>query len=96
MSNDPTHRMENGELIELTAEEIAEILADRERAELDLSDVRRTRNSLLQSSDWTQVSDNALTDEKKAEWATYRQSLRDFMETGTKRSEFGDFPTPPS
>jgi hypothetical protein len=95
MSNEPTHRMENGELIELTEEEIAEILADREQAELDLSGLRQTRNSLLQVSDWTQTADSPLSDEKKAEWATYRQELRDFPTTGTKRSDFGDFPTPP-
>jgi|TARA_R100000808_G_scaffold13142_1_gene32158 hypothetical protein len=87
--------MENGELIELTEEEIAEILADREQAELDLSGLRQTRNSLLQVSDWTQTADSPLSDEKKAEWATYRQELRDFPTTGTKRSDFGDFPTPP-
>mgnify|MGYP003116644577 CR=1 FL=1 len=95
MSNEPTHRMENGELIELTEEEIAEILADREQAELDLSGLRQTRNSLLQVSDWTQTVDSPLSDEKKAEWAAYRQELRDFPTTGTKRSDFGDFPAPP-
>ena len=38
---------------------------------------RSTRTTLLAESDWTQVADTALTTEKKAEWATYRQSLRD-------------------
>ena len=38
---------------------------------------RNTRTALLDESDWTQVADTALTTEKKAEWATYRQSLRD-------------------
>ena len=38
---------------------------------------RSTRTSLLAESDWTQVADTALTTEKKAEWATYRQALRD-------------------
>ena len=31
----------------------------------------------LAESDWTQMADTALTTEKKAEWATYRQALRD-------------------
>lgn len=35
------------------------------------------RNSLLVDSDWTQLADTPLTEEKKAEWATYRQQLRD-------------------
>jgi len=39
--------------------------------------LRRRRNQLLQESDWTQFSDSPLTDAKKTEWATYRQSLRD-------------------
>ena len=38
---------------------------------------RYTRTTLLAESDWTQMADTALTTEKKAEWATYRQSLRD-------------------
>lgn len=40
-------------------------------------DVRGERNFLLSSSDWTQGNDSPLTDEKKTEWATYRQALRD-------------------
>ena len=35
------------------------------------------RNRKLKDSDWTQMSDSSLTDSKKAEWATYRQQLRD-------------------
>lgn len=31
----------------------------------------------LESSDWTQMPDNALSDSKKAEWEVYRQALRD-------------------
>jgi hypothetical protein len=42
-----------------------------------MEDVRRRRNQLLQESDWTQFNDSPLTDAKKTEWATYRQSLRD-------------------
>jgi hypothetical protein len=38
---------------------------------------RLQRNALLQASDWTQVSDCSLTEEKKAEWQAYRQELRD-------------------
>ena len=40
--------------------------------------VRLERDSLLFNSDWTQFKDSPLTETKQAEWATYRQSLRDF------------------
>ncbi len=39
--------------------------------------LRGRRTMLLQQSDWTQFADSPLTDSKKAEWATYRQALRD-------------------
>ena len=35
------------------------------------------RNRRLFASDWTQLPDSPLSDVKKAEWATYRQALRD-------------------
>ena len=41
--------------------------------------VREARNGKLQICDWTQGPDSPLSDEKKAEWRTYRQSLRDIM-----------------
>ncbi len=42
---------------------------------------RKTRNSLLTECDWTQGADSPLSDSKKAEWATYRQELRDWPST---------------
>lgn len=42
--------------------------------------VRDGRNQLLLGCDWTQLSDSPLTTEKKNEWQTYRQSLRDITE----------------
>ena len=38
---------------------------------------RNIRDSLLSRCDWTQSPDSPLTEEKKDEWATYRQILRD-------------------
>ena len=38
---------------------------------------RQKRDRLLEASDWTQMPDCPLSDSKKAEWATYRQALRD-------------------
>ncbi len=46
-----------------------------------LRELRAERDRLLLESDWTQGADSPLTDEKKKEWATYRQSLRDMTKT---------------
>ena len=39
--------------------------------------VRALRDNKLRLSDWTQLGDSPLSDSKKTEWKTYRQSLRD-------------------
>tara|TARA_B100000282_G_C31723497_1_gene487215 strand:- start:464 stop:739 length:276 start_codon:yes stop_codon:yes gene_type:complete len=49
--------------------------------EYGLFELRTERDKLLVESDWTQSPDSPLTDEKKKEWATYRQSLRDMTKT---------------
>lgn len=74
--------------VELTAEEIAIADEARERVDLDLQGIRGDRNFKLRDSDWTQTVDAPLTAEKKEEWATYRQALRDFPSGKTKQSEF--------
>ena len=43
--------------------------------------LRTIRGGILIGSDWTQFPDSPLTNEKKAEWATYRQALRDIPAT---------------
>lgn len=49
--------------------------------------VRRQRDYLLATTDWTQMADSPLTSAKKAEWAAYRQALRDITDTiGTLNS----------
>jgi len=45
--------------------------------EFDWNMFRNLRNNMLQSSDRKMLWDSNLTDEKKQEWATYRQALRD-------------------
>ena len=50
------------------------------RAKVDAdaeTSVRATRDKKLTASDWTQMTDSPLASDKKTEWATYRQSLRD-------------------
>lgn len=41
---------------------------------------KNKRNSLLVSSDWTQLPDVDLTQIEKTRWAAYRQALRDMTE----------------
>ena len=42
-----------------------------------LENLKTTRNTLLTDSDWTQLDDSPLSEEKKTEWKNYRQALRD-------------------
>ena len=47
------------------------------------ADVRMRRDRLLQRSDWTGLSDAPMTGPARAQWAQYRQALRDI----TKQSD---------
>ena len=60
--------------------------------------LRIERNTLLTESDWTQTADTPLSDSKKAEWVTYRQSLRDLPANNSSASFIDDvtFPSEPS
>jgi hypothetical protein len=62
-----------------------------------LSNLRFKRSLLFQDSDWTQFTDSPLTDEKKVEWATYRQALRDLPSQYPDETNIDNvvFPTPP-
>ena len=62
---------------------------------VELMMLREQRNKKLAESDWTQYNDSPLSDSKKTEWATYRQSLRDI--TSSSQSIFSvTWPTEPS
>jgi hypothetical protein len=43
--------------------------------------IRKQRNQLLKDSDYIMFPDITITAEKKQEWTTYRQSLRDIPQT---------------
>ena len=60
--------------------------------------VRELRDNLLSQSDWTQLSDSPLTDSKKTEWATYRQTLRDIPSSQSSVTDKSNitWPTEPS
>lgn len=52
------------------------------------------RNALLTESDWSQVTDNSLTEEQRELWRNYRQELRNITSTYTdpKEISFPDLP----
>ena len=56
--------------------------------------IRPERNKLLSECDWTLGEDSPLTDEKKAEWRTYRQELRNM--TAQSDPQNANWPTKPS
>lgn len=61
-------------------------------------ELRLIRNRLLAQCDWTQAADSPLSDSKKAEWATYRQALRDLPASHASENDLTnvDFPDIPS
>lgn len=73
---------------DLTAEEIQ---ADKDSA---IAQIRAQRDALLTKTDGTQAVDNPSA--KKAEWATYRQALRDLPPTITEPRTFSDWPHDPN
>ncbi len=60
-------------------------------------EVRSHRRILLLNCDWTQGADSPLNDAIKAEWAAYRQALRDMPDNLDNVNSFADvvWPTPP-
>ena len=69
-------KLVNGELIDMTDAEIAEVTSEHDVSPFDnlIRELRQTRNSKLQQTDWMTCSDSpTMTDE----WKTYRQALRD-------------------
>ena len=53
------------------------------------------KNTRLAQCDYTQLPDVPLTDEKRAEWVTYRQQLRDYMGTVIDPFNPPAWPVPP-
>ncbi|WP_163832006.1 tail fiber assembly protein [Spartinivicinus ruber] len=56
--------------------------------------IRGHRNELLRATDWTQMTDNSLTDEQRKAWAKYRQRLRDIPQVNDEPQEV-TWPIPP-
>ena len=71
-------KMVNGELIDMTADEISARQAEEQEwndsaFDRSMVQLRVKRNRLLAETDWTSSSDLTMSDEMK----TYRQELRD-------------------
>ena len=56
--------------------------------------LRPERNRLLSESDWTQLNDSPIAEDKVAAWAAYRQDLRDLTESIDNKGEV-EFPVAP-
>ena len=67
-----TQMVSEGAVVDIPADTL-----EQEQIAKAWSDLTLNRNELLQSSDWTQVSDAPVD---HAAWATYRQELRDLPE----------------
>ena len=63
-----------------------------------LADIRNYRARFLQGTDWTQVSDNTLTDAQREEARAYRTALRNITNglDNPENIEDVSWPTPPS
>ena len=87
----------NQETNEIEFSEDAEAI---ERARLNKiqhrwNQLRYERNIRISNTDWVMLSDISMTTEKKEEWVTYRQALRD-LPANTSDPENITWPTPPS
>ena len=60
--------------------------------------VRADRDHILNETDYIMMSDSPFTAEKKAEWATYRQAVRDVPANNSSVTDYDSivWPTPPS
>ena len=76
----------------LTNKSISDI--DTEVSSLLQSKMRKDRNILLYSTDWSQLSDSPLNATDKTAYVTYRQSLRDLPSSVSDVKNI-TWPTPP-
>ncbi len=91
----PRYKIENGVRSQYTAEEEAQADADAEAQDLNLTWVRVDRNSRLAASDWTRLDDAALGEHTAEEWATYRQTLRNYPAQSDRVSTLPAWPEDP-
>lgn len=63
---------------------------------MTLNELKAMRNFKLKDTDWTQLVDAPISVEKKAEYATYRQALRDLPNRNDLNLNNPQWPTKPS
>lgn len=87
VSIEPRFEVTSTEYIEY--QQVREKTQDEINLELESmwSSIIEIRNRLLAESDWTQLQDSSISTEKKAEWAKYRQDLRNLPQTFTNPNE---------
>jgi len=93
VADDSCHIIVDGQIVDKP-----EVIVSDEQLKAEvIFALRLKRNNSLYKSDWTQFSDSPLSDSKKAEWAIYRQALRDITETYTDAISISDiiWPTKP-
>lgn len=66
----------------------------KDNPEVIKESLRPERNRLLAESDWTQLNDSPLPEDKVVVWAAYRQDLRDLTESINSKGEV-EFPVAP-
>lgn len=67
MADDSKHKIVDGEIVDKPVA----------TPKISIDEIRYERNTLIAKTDWTQIPDAPLTDEKKAQYRAYRQALRD-------------------
>jgi hypothetical protein len=72
-----TYFIENNEVVEY--EQVRSKTTEEINSEIESKwiEIRSQRSILLTESDWTQLSDSPLNNQKQIEWQLYRQQLRD-------------------
>jgi hypothetical protein len=92
------HKLVNGEVVQLTEEEIAQRAVEESAWEAGaydraMADLRSKRNRLLADTDYLALSDNTLS----SSMSNYRQALRDLTNSLTTVDEVAavTFPTKP-
>lgn len=70
-------KLENGIYYQVWIVSDASEVEIQQRIDNKWVEIKSIRNQYLAEYDWTQLPDSPLTTEKKQEWATYRQELRD-------------------
>ena len=93
IADDLCHMILDGQIVDKP-----EIIVSDDEIKAEVAALLRSkRNNSLSKSDCTQFPDSPLSDNKKAEWATYRQALRDIPENYPEAISIDDiiWPTKP-